>query len=137
MAEGGEQLMAEAEELRSRLEMVARQLDLLGNMKDEKARARQTLEGIKTAKPGDEILFPVGGDAFVAATLGENEAILKGVGAEYAMHRPIDKAIEELKNELDGLESDIQALSQSGQQMEDRYQQLAQVLNQMGGPPQD
>lgn len=137
MPDGGEQLMTEAEELRSRLEMVSRQLDLLTNLKEDKTRAHETLQGLQSAKPGDEVLFPVGGNAFVAATLGKNDTVIKGVGADYAMQRPIGRAIEELKREVDTLDSDIQNLTQSAQQMEDRYQQIAQVLQQMGGPPQE
>lgn len=135
MAEGAEALMAEAEELRNRLDMVSRQLDLLTNLKEDKGRAHETLEGLRNAKTGDEVLFPIGGNAFLTATLGDNTNVLKGIGADYAMHRPLEKAIEELKGEMDTLDSDIQNLSQSAAQMENRYQQLAEVLNQMGGPP--
>lgn len=130
-------LMQEAEELRNRLEMVSRQLDLLSNLKEDKARGYETLVGMQTAKPGDEILFPVGGNTFVTATLGETGTVLKGVGADYAMQRPVDKALEELKGEMDTIDSDIQNLSRTAEQLEQRYQTVAETLQGMGaGGPQ-
>lgn len=124
--------MGEAEELRERLEMASRQLELMANMRDDKERAYETLQGVLKASPGDEILFPVGGNTFVSATLTDTKTVIKGIGAEYAMQRPVEKAVEELKAEMDTLDSDIQSLSRTAQQLEERYQQIAQMIQSMG-----
>ena len=126
-------LLLEAEETRARLEMVTRQVELLTALRDDKRRAHETLEGVKTAKVGAEILVPVGGNTFVTATVKDTAAVLKGVGASYVLPRPLDVAVQELKKETDAMESDLAALAQNARSLEIRYQQLAAAVSARGG----
>lgn len=130
-----EQLMAQEEELRSRIALVERQLELVANARTDKERARQTLKGVESAEPGAELLFPIGGTTFVRAKLADNAEVIKGIGADYAMPRAVGKAIEELKAEIGALDNDMQGLSANARQLESRHQQIVQVLQAASGRP--
>lgn len=128
-------LVAQEEELRSRLQMIERQLDMLMGMREDKQRALSTLKGLKDAEPGTEILLPVGGTTFVRAALGDNSTVLKGIGAGYAMPRQLDTAVEELKAEAETIERDVQKTSQAASEIEARHAQIVQVLQGAGAEP--
>ena len=121
-------LVAQEEELRGRLQLFERQLDMLMGMREDKQRAFATLEGLKDAEVGTEVLLPVGGTTFVRASLADNSSVLKGIGAGYAMPRELDAAITELRAELEVLDRDVQKTSQAASELEARHAQLMQVL---------
>lgn len=132
-----QQIALRAEELRGHLEMVSRQLEILSSHRDDSDQALATLRGLQATAPGDEALFPVGGNTFVAAQLGENREVIVGVGADYAMPRPVDKAIAALEEELSRLQDEIASLTTTAGRLEAEYSQLVQMLQTLrgqGGP---
>ncbi len=109
---------------------------MLTQMRDEKQKGLTTLRGIKDSSPGDEMLVPVGGTAFVNASLAENKQVIMGVGADYAMPRPIDQAIESLETDVRALGSEIENLSAQAGRMEAEYTSIVQALQSMQAGPQ-
>lgn len=125
-------LIAQEEELRGRLQMYERQLDLLSNVREDKQRALTTLRGLKGAEAGTEVLLPIGGTTFVRASLADNATVLKGIGAGYSMPRDIDKAIDELKADVETVEGDIQKTSRAAGEIEARHAQIMEILQGAG-----
>lgn len=136
MAEGEQdeqQLAFHAEQLRLALEQASTRLEALTGMREEKTQALGSLRGVKEGAVGDEVLVPVGGTTFVNAALQENKEVIMGVGAGYAMPRPIDKAIEVLERDVEALGSQIENLSAQAGRLEAEYSAIVQRLQ--GGQP--
>lgn len=126
-----QQLAGQAEQLREHLEQASSRLEMLTNLRDEKQKGLESLRGVKNGAPGDEMLVPVGGTAFVNASLGENNEVIMGVGAEYAMPRPIDKAIESLEEDVRTLGTEIENLTAQAGRLEAEYTSIVQTLQSM------
>lgn len=135
-----QEMAGRAEELRSHLEQASQSLETLTNQRDEKKRALETLRGVKESKVGDEMLVPVGGTTFVNASLEKNDKVLMGVGADYAMPRPIDDAIRSLEGDVEKLASRVEEVSAQAGQLEAEYTSIVQALQSaqraggQGGP---
>ena len=119
-----------AQALQSRLEMVTAAMS-------EYAMASSTLEGIKTQKPEEETLIPVGGGSFARAKLGDVTKIVVGVGAGVAIEKPIDDSITEVKSRLADLEkgrtSLQEQLTQTLMRIEAEREKLNAIVKKRGG----
>lgn len=123
-----QEMAGRAEELRGHLEHVTQSLETLTMHRDEKKRALETLRGVKDSKVGDEMLVPVGGTTFVNASLAENDMVLMGVGADYAMPRPIDEAIKSLEGDVERLSGRVEEVTSQAGQLEAEYTSIVQAL---------
>ncbi|MDD5110973.1 MAG: prefoldin subunit alpha [Candidatus Altiarchaeota archaeon] len=72
----------------------------------------ETLENLKTAKKGDEILVPIGSDCLISASLKDAGSVIFGVGAKVSVDKKAEDAIKVLKERAAELE---RALSQAQQ----------------------
>ncbi len=119
-----------AQTLQSRLEIVNAAMN-------EYAMASSTLEGIKTQKPEEETLIPVGGGSFARAKLGDVTKIVVGVGAGVAIEKPIDDSITEVKSRLSDLEkartSLQEQLTQTVMRIEAEREKLNEIVRKRGG----
>ena len=119
-----------AQALQSRLEMVTAAMS-------EYAMASSTLEGIKTQKPEEETLIPVGGGSFARAKLDDVTKIVVGVGAGVAIEKPIDDSITEVKSRLADLEkgrtSLQEQLTQTLMRIEAEREKLNAIVKKRGG----
>jgi len=119
-----------AQALQSRLEIVNAAMN-------EYAMASSTLEGIKTQKPEEETLIPVGGGSFARAKLGDVTKIVVGVGAGVAIEKPIDDSITEVKSRLADLEkartSLQEQLTQILMRIEAEREKLNEIVRKRGG----
>ncbi len=119
-----------AQTLQSRLEIVNAAMN-------EYAMASSTLEGIKTQKPEEETLIPVGGGSFARAKLGDVTKIVVGVGAGIAIEKPIDDSITEVKSRLADLEkartSLQEQLTQTVMRIEAEREKVNEIVRKRGG----
>jgi prefoldin alpha subunit len=126
-----QQIAAQAEQLRAHLEQASGRLDYMSTLRDEKRQALDTLRAVEKGKAGDEILFPVGGNTFVRANLGENKQVVTGVGADYAMPRPVDQAIAAIEKDIEHLGGEVQNLTSQVTRLEAEYTSMVQALQGM------
>ena len=90
--------VADLEMCNAQLETLRKQDELLRINLEEFLRARDTLNGIKERKEGDEILVPIGANFFIKAQIGDPDAVISNLGATVAASEPLDKAIDRLEN---------------------------------------
>jgi prefoldin alpha subunit len=76
------QAMQALESYNKQLEGITRQARILQNTRDETTRASRTVQALVDAKPGDEILIPVGGSCLVTVQVSEKKKAIIGVGSK-------------------------------------------------------
>lgn len=123
----------EIQEYLYRIEVIKSQLEALGQQGEifemttaEIYRAKETLENVKNLDSDNEILIPLGGDAFISATVSDVKKILISVGANTIIEKDTDGAIEMLEKRLGNLEQ----MNQNIVQGIDKLQLQAADLNQ-------
>jgi prefoldin alpha subunit len=113
------------EAYRNQLNALIQQYQILTASRTEHARARESLEGVDRADPRAELLFPLGGEAFVRGSVERNAPVLVGIGSGVVveMERPrvaellaqrllrIEQAIRDIEGQMANLDERIQLLS--------------------------
>jgi prefoldin alpha subunit len=113
------------EAYRNQLNALIQQYQILTASRTEHARARESLEGVDRADPKAELLFPLGGEAFVRGSVERNAPVLVGIGSGVVveMERPrvaellaqrllrIEQAIRDIEGQMANLDERIQLLS--------------------------
>jgi prefoldin alpha subunit len=120
-------------------------------LRAEQREIDEATDAIESLESGSTVQVPLGGGAYVRATIDEIDELIVGVGAGYAAERgqegaietletrkgSIDDQIEELREEIEAVEEDIDALeAQASQLQQQAQQQLQQQMQGMqGGEP--
>jgi prefoldin alpha subunit len=114
-------------------------------VRDEQADIDEAIDAIESLETGSTVQVPIGGGAYVRATIEDIDEVLVGIGADYATEAEHDDAIdlleeqrdlldgriEELNEELAELETEEQQLNQHAQQLQ--QQQMQQQMGGLGG----
>jgi len=120
---------------RSQFSALAQQREILVASRQDHLRARESLEGIDRSHAGDEMLVPLGGEAFVRGSVQHTAPILIGVGSGVVVEMARPKAVELLAERITRIE---QALRETEGQMgsvEERVQILSRRLDAASRPP--
>jgi len=142
----------ELQQLGQQLQAVESQLEAV-QVEIQNLRARQSdiegaIEAIESLETGSTVQVPVGGGAYVRATVDDIDEVIVGIGSDYAAEQEQDGAvsllqtrkdnvggrIEELTEAIDRLESQGEELSQEAQQRIQRMQTERGGLGDAGGP---
>ena len=115
--------------LEARLESVAAQKNLLINKILE---ITATLNSIQELEKNDNILFPIGSEAFVPGKILEKDKIMVEIGANVVLEKNIEQAkvvLERRKKEIEKtnseLETEILQISNSLKRLAPEIQELA------------
>lgn len=136
-------------QLSEEIEQIEQQIEALqGNvqsLRDERESVDEAMDAIDTIESGGTVKVPLGGEAYVQATIDTVEEVLVGIGGGYAAERSQEDAVEtletrkaaigdsidELQEEIAELEEERAGLEQRAQQLQ--QQQMQQLQQQMGG----
>jgi prefoldin alpha subunit len=118
----------EFEMLRQQLAGVDGELQQLHNRLGAFDRAKQTLEGLKTAKEGDDLLIPLGEGLFVKADLKNIKEVLVGVGSNVVLGKELSKGVEYVQARIDEADNLISRLNSNAQLIMDRMRVLEKDL---------
>lgn len=88
------QAMQVLESYEAQLERLNRQAAALQASMEDVLRARDTLNALKTAKEGDEILVPIGASSYVNVKVTDKTEVIVGVGSRLSVKKDIDDAVE-------------------------------------------
>ncbi len=83
--------------------------------------AKQSLEDLKGIKPGSNLLVPVGGAAFINASLGDFDKVVVGIGADVSIEMAYDDAVKDVNERLEEMEKAQGSIEQ----------QLGQIMAQL------
>lgn len=104
------------------LESITRQIRVLQASRDEAVRAERSIEALAAAKPGDEILIPVGASSFVSVKVTEKRSAVVGIGNGVSVEKDFSEAQDFLKKTADeineGLKKSLAAMKEIQQYTE-------------------
>lgn len=83
--------------------------------------AKNSLEDLNKIEPGNHLLVPVGGAAFVNATLGEINTVIIGIGADVSVEMTFNDALADITERLNEMEKAQESIQQ----------QLGQIMAQL------
>ncbi len=133
------QNMSLLENAKAQLEGFGRQRELILMTIDEHKRTADTIKNLVKGAPGDEILIPIGAEAFVYATISEKSDVVVGVGGDVSVQRTheeagkmIDARISDLHSALGRIEEHVAKTQAFVQELTEKVQ--AQYNAMQAGP---
>jgi prefoldin alpha subunit len=114
-------------------------------VRDGQADIDEAVDAIQGLETGSTVQVPIGGGAYVRATIEDIDEVIVGLGADYATEAEhedaidlleqqrdqLDERIDELNEELAELETEEEQLNQRAQQLQ--QQQMQQEMGGLGG----
>lgn len=122
------QAMQTLENYNKQLENVSRQARILQNSRDDTVRAQRTLEALNGAKPGDEILVPIGASCLVNVCVSDKKEAVVGIGSKVSVSKDFPTAIEYLDSTTKELNEAIQKTIAAMQEIQSYVEQLSVAI---------
>lgn len=120
MDENVQSKMMEMESYRAQLQQYQMQKSQLMLNVQEFLNAKTTLEGIKNAKNGTEIMIPIGGGTFIKGKIEDTASVVTSVGADVAVTKDIEDAEKFIENQMKLGEEALMKIDAYLQAIEDR-----------------
>ena len=121
--------LARLDAYRSQFNALAQQREILIASRQEHLRARESLEGIDRSRDGDEMLVPLGGEAFVRGAVQRDAPVLIGVGSGIVAEMDRPKAAELLAGRITRIEQAIRDIAGQLTAVDERVQLLSRRLD--------
>lgn len=122
------QAMQALESYNKQLENVTRQARILQNSRDETVRAHRTIQALTDAKPGEEILVPIGSSCLVTVQVSEKKKAVIGVGSKVSVEKDFPDAIAHLDQTTKELNEAIQKTIAAMQEIQSYVEQLSAAV---------
>ncbi|WP_435156180.1 prefoldin subunit alpha [Haladaptatus sp. DFWS20] len=116
-----QQLEAEKEELEGEVE----------ELRDEKSEMDEAIEAIETLDTGSVVQVPLGGGAYIRASVEDIDEVVVELGGGYAAERDQNGAIESLKSRKDVVDQHISDTQEEIAEIDAESDQLEQKAQQM------
>ncbi len=123
-----EGLVVELQLLETALDTLQTRVGLVTASINELQLANTTVEGLKTEQKGSTILVPLGGGAYMKATIEDVERLIVGIGADVAVEKTVTATQEDMGSRILELEKVRNALQQ---QMEQTITRMEAVQRQV------
>ncbi|MCP4760871.1 MAG: prefoldin subunit alpha [archaeon] len=127
------------QELDERLKNLGERISYLKNSQMGLSITKQTIDELKNAEPGQEIILPVGNMAFVKAKIIEPDKIIMSIGKDVLVERNCEQALilarkyeDDFINAQKLMEEQAQQLSAQINQIRPQLEQYNQRLSQLG-----
>jgi prefoldin alpha subunit len=128
---GGEE---ELQQLSQQLQAVESQLESLQveiqNLRTRQRDIDEAIEAIDALETGSTVQVPVGGGAYVRATIDDVDEVIVGIGADYAAERDQDGAVSLLSERKDNIDDRLSELTDAVAQLESQGEELSQEAQQ-------
>lgn len=112
------------------LEALGGQAQLLQMSLEESMRARDTIESLKNAKEGDEILVPVGASSFVPAKVTSSKKAIVGVGNRMSVEKSLDEAVEYMKATVEEISEALKKANETMREIDNAARGLTVAVQQ-------
>ncbi len=127
---GGGQLQALQQEMQALAER-REELDAeIESLHEEKREIDEAIEGLDVLETGSTVHVPIGGDAFVRATIEDADEIVVSLGANFAATEDRDQAGETLETKKERLDERIEDLREEQSQLAEQESRLEQEAQQ-------
>lgn len=118
-----QELSQQIQVIESQLEAVQREIQVLNARKNNLTDA---IDAISTIDTGSTIQVPVGGGAYVRATVDSIDEIIVGIGGGYSTEGDDDEAVSILEDRKDRIDERVSDLNEAVAELETQGQQLSQ-----------
>lgn len=115
-------LQEEIDQLQVNISAIEQQIALISRVISSLNDAINTQNELKTKKPGDEILVPIGGSNLILCTIKNPQQTFISLGSGISL-------LTELKNSEERSKSQIENLENSMKKLQEQYSQFSQKLN--------
>jgi prefoldin alpha subunit len=119
------------EAYRNQLNALIQQYQILSSSRTEHARARESLEGVDRADPEAELLFPLGGEAFVRGSISRDAPVLIGIGSGVVVEMNRAQVTELLAQRLLRIEQAVRDIEGQMANLDERIQLLSRRLDEI------
>jgi|GEM_PF-408949 prefoldin alpha subunit len=119
------------EAYRNQLNALIQQYQILTNSRTEHARARESLEGIDRIESSSELLFPLGGEAFVRGSVARDAPVLIGVGSGIVVEMNRAQVSELLAERTSRIEQALRDLEAQMSSLDERIQLMSRRLDDL------
>jgi prefoldin alpha subunit len=114
-------LQENIDQFQANIAAIEQQVNLIYRAISSLNDAIKTQNELKTKKPGDEILIPIGGSNLILCTIKEPKKTYISLGSGITLHTDLMDSEERNKTQIENLE-------QSMKQLQEQYTQLSQKL---------
>jgi prefoldin alpha subunit len=118
------------ESLKTQLDALAKQQQLIQLAVEEHFRARETIKAVGKGAKGDEVLIPIGADSYVHAEISDNRNAIVGVGSGTSIRRSPEEAERILDEKIDELSRAFKAVGDRAAKTEAMVQELSEKVQQ-------
>jgi prefoldin alpha subunit len=115
------QLITEMRMMEGTVTTLQQRLQIVLASVSELRLARKSLEDLKNIEPGNNLLVPIGGSAFINANLGDSDKIVVGIGADVSLEMTQYDALNDISERLEEMEKAQSSIEQ----------QLTQIMAQL------
>ncbi len=122
------QAMQTLENYNKQLENVSRQARILQNSRDDTVRAHRTLESLNEAKPGEEILVPIGSSCLVNVCVSDKKDVIVGIGSKVSVEKDFPAAIQYLDSTIKELNEAVQKTIVAMQEIQSYVEELSAAI---------
>lgn len=124
----------ELQDLSQQLQAVEDQLEALEGQMQQLQSTKQdideAIEALETLETGSNVQVPVGGGAYVNATIEDIDEVIVSIGGGYASEQNQSKAISLLDDRKDLIDEQISEVTSAISELEEQGQQLGQRAQQ-------
>jgi prefoldin alpha subunit len=113
------QALRTLENYKTQMESFDQQFGFLSSTMKEHTQAKETMEGYKDLKEGQETLIPIGAGSFLFAKVSDPTKAMVGMGAEMVVETKIDEAITKIDERIAEIEDAMKKVTE-------KYQDIAQ-----------
>ncbi len=145
MSGSQQQLQALSQELQEIQETIGSLEETIEGIRTEQSSIDDAITAVETLETGSTVQVPLGGGAYVRATVEDMDEVLVELGADYAAQFDqegaaetldtkrdrLDDRIEEVNDRISELEAESSQLEQQAQQLQ--QQAMQQQMSAMGG----
>jgi prefoldin alpha subunit len=115
-------LQEEIDLLQANIGTIEQQITLIYRVISSLNAAVKTMNELKTKKPGDEILIPIGGSNYILCTIKDPQQTFISLGSGVTLLTGLINSEERNKSQINNLENSIK-------QLQEQHSQLTQKLN--------
>ena len=94
-------------------------------------KAKLTVEHMKSTSHQSDIMYPIGGGAFLTGAISDPSKVLVNVGAGYLLEKSIDDAIKKIDERIAAAEENLTRLNQMAQQIQSEATDLSEKTQKL------
>ncbi len=126
-----QQSLAYLESIKSQLEALGQQQEILKMAELEHTQASETLTKYQDLEEGKELLVPIGADSMVFASVADKSKVIISIGAKYAVEQSIEDSIITLGKRIDRLSENRMKIDKSTEGLRQQAEILTMELQGM------